>query len=90
MLIFDRICQQSSRSGSGEASWASEVELNVVLDALIGQARRIMAIRIKLRPTLADPADDMVLECVVQAGAETIVTMNIRDFAPVREYIVWM
>ncbi|CAN5306308.1 hypothetical protein BH10PSE15_BH10PSE15_04830 [soil metagenome] len=41
-----------------------------------------MPIRTKLRPTLADPADDMVLECAVQAGVDAIVTMNVRDFAP--------
>jgi predicted nucleic acid-binding protein len=38
-----------------------------------------------LRPALADPADDMVLECAVQAGAEAIVTTNIRDFRPAFE-----
>lgn len=71
-----------NRAAMREASWASQAELDVVLDALIGQARRIMPIRTRLRPTLADPADDMVLECAVQAGADAIVTMNVRDFAP--------
>jgi predicted nucleic acid-binding protein len=68
-----------------EASWASKMELDQVLDAVVGQARRIMPIRTKLRPTLRDPADDMVLECAVQAGADAIVTMNVRDFTPARE-----
>lgn len=27
----------------------------------------------------------MVLECAVQAGADAIVTMNVRDFEPARE-----
>jgi putative PIN family toxin of toxin-antitoxin system len=74
-----------NRAAMREASWASEAELNLVLDALIGQAQRIMPIRTKLRPTLADPADDMVLECAVQAGADAVVTMNVRDFIPARE-----
>jgi predicted nucleic acid-binding protein len=33
------------------------------------------------RPFLRDPADDMVLELAVTAGARFIVTHNIRDFA---------
>lgn len=32
------------------------------------------------RPFLRDPADDMVLELAVAAGAQMIVTHNIRDF----------
>jgi predicted nucleic acid-binding protein len=33
------------------------------------------------RPFLRDPDDDMVLECAVASGANTIVTHNIKDFA---------
>ena len=33
------------------------------------------------RPFLRDPNDDMVLECAVASGANTIVTHNVRDFA---------
>ncbi len=33
------------------------------------------------RPWLRDPNDDMVLECAVASGANTIVTHNVRDFA---------
>jgi len=73
-----------NRAAMREASWASKAELDVILDALIGQAQRIMPIRTRLRPTLPDPADDMVLECAVQAVADAIVTMNVRDFAPAR------
>lgn len=74
-----------NRAAMREASWASNMELDQVLDAVVGQARRIMPIRTKLRPALRDPADDMVLECAVQAGADAIVTMNVRDFTPARE-----
>ncbi|MDR2216608.1 MAG: putative toxin-antitoxin system toxin component, PIN family [Nevskiaceae bacterium] len=72
------------RAAMREASWASLAELELLLDALLGQARQIMPIRTKLRPALSDPADEMVLECAVQAGADAIVTMNVRDFTSAR------
>ena len=68
------------RVAIAEASWAEEGQLDILLDALLFRARRIMPIRTRLRPSLADPADEMVLECAVQAGADAIVTMNERDF----------
>jgi len=68
------------REGLRINSWASAHELDILLDALLAGANRIMPIRTRLRPTLADPGDEMVLECAVQAGADVIVTMNIRDF----------
>lgn len=63
-----------------EASWADADGLEVILDALLARAQRIMPIRTRLRPILADPGDEMVLECAVQSGADAIVTMNTRDF----------
>lgn len=74
-----------ARAALREASWASAEELDVVLDALLQAAHRIMPIRTRLRPALADPGDEMVLECAVQAGALAIITMNVRDFAPARD-----
>jgi len=68
------------RAAISEASWADEDQLDSILDALLFRARRIMPIRARLRPALADPADEMVLECAVQAGADAIITMNDRDF----------
>lgn len=66
-----------------EASWASDRELDMILDTLLSEARLIQPIRLRGRPMLADPNDDMVLECALQANADAIVTMNLRDFAPV-------
>lgn len=34
------------------------------------------------RPQLRDPSDEMVLECVVNAGAASLVTFNAKDFRP--------
>ena len=73
------------RAALREASWATDRDLEILLDALLGQARHIMPIRTRLRPSLSDPADEMVLECAVQAGAEAIVTMNTKDFRSAAE-----
>jgi putative PIN family toxin of toxin-antitoxin system len=38
------------------------------------------------RPCLTDPKDDMVLELAVAAECELIVTHNLRDFGPCRQF----
>lgn len=38
------------------------------------------------RPTLRDPADDMVLELAVGASCDAIVTYNSRDFRPASRF----
>ena len=38
------------------------------------------------RPVLRDPGDDMVLELGVEAGADFIVTHNVRDFVEARNF----
>ncbi len=63
-----------------DGSWATEDELETVLDQIVSMAKRVMPIRTRLRPSLKDPNDEMVLECAVQSGADYIVTMNQRDF----------
>lgn len=72
------------RAAVAEASWAKPHELDAFLDSLLASAQLVMPIRTKLRPTLRDADDEMVLECAVQAGARAIVTMNVRDFVPAR------
>jgi putative PIN family toxin of toxin-antitoxin system len=62
-----------------EFSWAKEEEVDVILDALLSQASLAMPIRVRIRPAANDPGDDMVLECALTAGAEAIVSLNVRD-----------
>jgi putative PIN family toxin of toxin-antitoxin system len=63
-----------------DASWATENELELILNQLVSKALHVMPIRTRLRPSLQDANDEMVLECAVQSGADSIVTMNRRDF----------
>ena len=73
------------RAKMREASWASDVDLDVFLDALLSVAQRIAPITQRLRPILRDADDDMVLECAIQSSSRAIVTMNIKDFAGVEK-----
>ena len=66
------------RSELGLALSASEID--DVLDYLVASSRR-QEIHFLWRPTLRDPADDMVLELAVAAEADRIVTFRTRDFA---------
>jgi len=78
-LEYEAVLQrQSFRDGS----WATNSELEAVLDALCAEAHKINPIRTRVRPVLKDVDDEMVLECAIQSGAEYIVTMNGRDFRP--------
>ena len=56
-------------------------QISAVLDALLAQALLVQPIRIRRRPALTDPGDDLVIECALEARADAIVTMNVRDFA---------
>ncbi len=65
--------------------WASAEQISTVLDAILAQAVLVQPIRLRLRPALSDPGDDLVLECALEANADAIVTMNARDFAGATE-----
>jgi len=60
-------------------------DIDDVIDYLcsVAQHRQIFYL---WRPVLPDPRDDLVLELAVEAGAECIVTHNVRDFAPAIQF----
>ncbi len=66
-------------------SWASEAPISTVLDVILAQAVLVQPIRVRRRPALPDPGDDLVLECALEANAEAIITGNVRDFAGASE-----
>lgn len=68
-----------SRPAMLARGWASSEQISTVLDAILAQALLVQPIRIRPRPALRDPGDDLVLECALEARADAII-MNVRDF----------
>jgi putative PIN family toxin of toxin-antitoxin system len=71
------------RPASG--SRLTNTEKDDVLDYLCAECVR-QKIYFLWRPTLKDPADDMVLEVAVASGAEAIVTFNKKDFEAAKSF----
>ncbi len=65
--------------------WANREQVLAVLDNVLARALLVQPIRVRRRPALLDPGDDLVLECAVEAKAIAIITTNIRDFAGASE-----
>ena len=59
-------------------------EIERFLRALVAVATPVR-FAFRWRPTLIDPADDMVLETAVNGGADAIVTFNLRHFAAAKQ-----
>jgi predicted nucleic acid-binding protein len=72
------------RESTLKRSWANHDEILVVLDGLLSRATLVAPIWFAQRPLLPDPGDDLIVECALKAGATTIVTLNTKDFRPLR------
>jgi putative PIN family toxin of toxin-antitoxin system len=59
----------------------TDEEIEALLDAVIARAVHASPIDVSVRPAANDPGDDMLIECALTAGADTIVSMNVRDLA---------
>lgn len=64
------------------ASGASAEDVKAVLDELTSLAKRV-ELAVRLRPTLSDPNDEMVLETAVNGSADAIIAFNKRHFETV-------
>jgi len=60
-------------------------DVDDILDYLCSVAL-LQEIHFLWRPFLKDPRDDHVLELAVEAGCETIVTHNVKDFAGAEQF----
>ncbi len=61
------------------ASGATTEDVSAVLDELALVGERV-ELAVRLRPTLADLNDEMVLETAINGRADAIITFNERDF----------
>lgn len=57
----------------GDEPWITPDEIDTVLDALFSRAH-LVSPWFRFRPFLADPKDDIYIECALTAGAAGIVT----------------
>lgn len=80
VLEYEAVAKRQAR-----ALGLTVADIDAVLDYLcrVASHRRIHYL---WRPILKDPMDDMVLELAVEAGADYIVTHNLRDFGPSRQF----
>jgi putative PIN family toxin of toxin-antitoxin system len=77
MLEYEAVL---TRPAHLDASGLNSEQVNEILDAL---AKVLVPVHLRFlwRPTLSDPADEMVLETAVNGEADRLVTFNVRHLA---------
>lgn len=75
VLEYEAVCMKSL-----DALGLAADDVTTLLDYLC-HVGKLAAIRFRLRPSVADPGDEFVLEAAVATGSEWIVTHNIRHMA---------
>ncbi len=75
VLEYEAVCMRSL-----DALGLTTQELGVLLDYLCSVGK-LAAVRFLIRPSTADPKDEMVLEAAVATGSDWVVTHNVRDMA---------
>ena len=61
-------------------SRGADVEAMLGFTRYLASVAHLQDIHFLWRPYLRDPNDDMVLECAIASGANTIITHNLKDF----------
>jgi putative PIN family toxin of toxin-antitoxin system len=78
-IEYESVCKRPHHAAAAELS---QSEVDLFLDAVIDLVEPTEVFFL-WRPQLRDPGDELVLEAAVSAGADAIVTFNIRDYQPV-------
>ena len=81
-LQMEDVLKRPEHLAAGEMS-AIEVDqlLTVVADRITP-----VQVHYQWRPQLADPGDELILECAINGSADAIVTHNVRDFGAAADF----
>lgn len=75
-IEYEAVCLRQTHL---DAAGLAEGDVRVFLDALAGFIEPV-PIHFLWRPQLRDPADELVLETAINAGADALLTFNLRHF----------
>jgi len=78
-IEYEAACSRAEHQLAAELT---KKEVGQFLDAVVGMMEPVET-HFLWRPSLRDPADEMVLEAAVNGGASAIVTFNQRDYGNV-------
>ena len=75
-IEYESVCMRQPHL---EAAGLTPEDMDIFLDALASFVETV-PIHFLWRPQLHDPADELVLEAAVNAGAEALITFNLKHF----------